>query len=414
MKFSKRFIFIGLSVVCFGSLTFLLLPKLSPPPQRQKNEPLQRRETHSHPHPHDTHDRDTQKTVAEDQNPEKKTPPQENDAVESPSKGIRNAFKPALELWETDPELATAKIHDIASELGDGDPKWTELYHLLGHSIVERPPGAPDGAFLTLEDAKRYYLLKNELMGLSEDDETFVKELQMRLRWNKEGKQVGQQTQPIRDLLDWMQENAPTEWDTVNTHFWKTLPARNAPPTALFEENWRTIDERVDIQYDTFFESLELLPENALTLQTLFEGSRDVARETLSSEQTVIGTKPALIDTPQMPTHTWDMVHEVPVQVDDISQKNLETSPKIPENLTSNTDPHIDFQMPDFDPEVLTKEKLETALETQLSPERFNRALSTLTQYGTEEGIRRLKNDDPELASHIEKQLQRQNSPQRK
>ena len=57
-----------------------------------------------------------------------------------------------------------------------------------------------------------------------------------------------------------MKENAPAEWELVNTHFWKTLPSRNTPKTPLFE-NWRTVDERVDIQYDTFFEVLELLPK---------------------------------------------------------------------------------------------------------------------------------------------------------
>ena len=45
---------------------------------------------------------------------------------------------------------------------------------------------------------------------------------------------------------------------------------------------------------------------------------------------------------------------------------------------------------------------LETALKTQFSSERFERAMSTLEQYGQEEGLRRLRENDPEVAKQIE------------
>ncbi len=52
------------------------------------------------------------------------------------------------------------------------------------------------------------------------------------------------------------------------------------------------------------------------------------------------------------------------------------------------------------------KEKnIETALREHFSPERFNRALQTLNQYGPEEGLRRLKESDPEVAKQIERLL---------
>ena len=413
MKNHRSFLFIGISVLILSALTLLLFRKSSPQ-QPGHPEALQKRETHSHPHPHDTQAPSTL--------PGEETPPDENPttqetaaAEKSPSMGLANAFQSALYLWETDPELASEKLHDIAAELGDGDPKWTEYYHLLGHSIVSRPPGAPkNGAYLTLEDAARYYVLKDELMGISEDDKKYIKDLQLSLRWNKEGEQVVHQTQPIRDLLDWMKENAPTEWETVSPHFWQTLQSRNAAPNPLREENWRGIDARVKIQYDAFFESLEQLPENARTLQTLFESSHEAAQTKISEDQKQLEALPLRTSESSTGTeHTWDMRHEATVAIDDISEKIVKTTQKSLETITAERDPLRGFQTGDFATEDLTK-TLEKAFETPLSADRKKRALSTLMQYGPEDGLRRLKRDDPDIAEYIEKHLPNQHlSPEK-
>lgn len=55
--------------------------------------------------------------------------------------------------------------------------------------------------------------------------------------------------------------------------------------------------------------------------------------------------------------------------------------------------------------DALNEEDIKTAFRDQFSPERFNRALQTLNQYGTEEGLRRLKESDPEVAKRIERLL---------
>ena len=49
-----------------------------------------------------------------------------------------------------------------------------------------------------------------------------------------------------------------------------------------------------------------------------------------------------------------------------------------------------------------TEEVLETALRERFSPERFERAMSTLERYGPEEGLRRLRDADPEIAKQVE------------
>ncbi len=59
-------------------------------------------------------------------------------------------------------------------------------------------------------------------------------------------------------------------------------------------------------------------------------------------------------------------------------------------------------------PELRIHKSLEKALRAQFSPDRFNRAMKTLNQYGPQEGLRKLKEADPELATYIEDRIQRQ------
>lgn len=66
-------------------------------------------------------------------------------------------------------------------------------------------------------------------------------------------------------------------------------------------------------------------------------------------------------------------------------------------------------------PDIPTDESLEGQLREQLNPERFspqrlNTAMQTLNQYGPEEGLRRLKNSDPEVAQVIERHIGQQQS----
>lgn len=56
-------------------------------------------------------------------------------------------------------------------------------------------------------------------------------------------------------------------------------------------------------------------------------------------------------------------------------------------------------------PELPSRQRLEATLRNQFSPERFSRAMKTLTQYGPQEGLRRLKSSDPEVAKQVERLL---------
>lgn len=57
--------------------------------------------------------------------------------------------------------------------------------------------------------------------------------------------------------------------------------------------------------------------------------------------------------------------------------------------------------------ELPTETSIETTLREQFSPQRFSTAVQTLNQYGPQEGLRRLKESDPEVATHFERLIQR-------
>ena len=359
---------------------------------------------HSHPHPHDT---SRSNTVTKAQPVVQENPPPENTAAtgetaaeaENPGsktdpsqltyQAVMDAFEPALALKDTDPVLADAKLHTIARELGSGDSEWTEYFHLEGHSVM-------NNNFLMVEDALRSYELQEKFFGLSDLEQEYLQEIRAMVQWNTERHEVLRRTEPIRLLLGWMEENAPAEWDVVNQRYEEALAPVN-PPHGSVIENWRTIPQRVEDHYDSLFQGLELLSDDSLTLQEFFSSSYEDAQEALLSEQAAIQAEPPAEPVPT-PRHTWDMAHETPVPTE--TEVSLDPETFQPPNLED-----ID-NLSGIEIELPTAESLETSLREQLSPERFTRAMSLLNHYGPEEGLQRLKETDPALASQIETHLQ--------
>ena len=62
-------------------------------------------------------------------------------------------------------------------------------------------------------------------------------------------------------------------------------------------------------------------------------------------------------------------------------------------------------------PAFPTDAGLENVLRERFSPERFSTAAQTLRRYGPEEGLRRLRASDPEVATHIQRFLRRDDTP---
>ena len=71
--------------------------------------------------------------------------------------------------------------------------------------------------------------------------------------------------------------------------------------------------------------------------------------------------------------------------------------------IQSDLEMAADLEKP-FTPELPTTESVEAKLSERLSPDHFDRAQQLIDQYGTEEGLRRLRESDPEAAAQFERQ----------
>lgn len=304
-------------------------------------------------------------------------------------KEILAAFAPAIELKDTSPEIAIEKMHAIARELGAGDPEMTEYYHLIGHSLIPQPPEGvklqPNRPVLPPIEAQRFLELKEKLFGLTEEDQERLENARMGNRWNQETPEVVRQTEPIRFLREWMKENAPDESVIVEEYYHEKMKKEGIPRDApLSEQNFRDTNTRVDFQYNTFFEALEFLPDDSVTLNAMLnESNYPTVQEKLRGEMATIQAEPPLPNPIPAP-HTIDMEHEA-----DSMHEHAGMSPR-PSEITES-------------------EVAETRKSFQ---ERANRAQQLLQQYGHEEGLRRLKAEDPDIAAQLEKSTpKRQSTP---
>ena len=94
------------------------------------------------------------------------------------------------------------------------------------------------------------------------------------------------------------------------------------------------------------------------------------------------------------------------------SERTLPTTEtEISELLTEPPKP-IEIAGEEVIPELPTEADFEASLREQFSPERYQKAMATLNRYGPEEGLRRLKSADPEIAKRIEPLLKRKEATQ--
>ena len=256
----------------------------------------------------------------------------------------------------------------------------TEYYHLLGHSLIPQAPEGvklqPNRAALPPIEAQRFFELKEKLFGLNEEEQKRLETARVGNRWNQETSEVVRQTEPIRFLRKWMKENAPDELAIVEEYYHEKMKREGIPRDApLSEQNFRDTNTRVDFQYNTFFEALELLPDDSVTLNAMLnESDYPTIEEKLRDEMATIQADPPPLNPIPAP-HTIDMEHE-------------------PDSM------HEHAGMPQLPNEMTEGEVSERAKRFQ---ERANRAQQLLQQYGREEGLRRLKAEDPDIAAQLEK-----------
>ena len=102
-------------------------------------------------------------------------------------------------------------------------------------------------------------------------------------------------------------------------------------------------------------------------------------------------------------TSASDSETEMPTTPDtsaSVPMTDTEIMAEIEKSLTSQPREGLPNERPDTSGKI--QNNLETSLKAQFSSERFERAMSTLDKYGPEEGLRRLRENDPEIAKQVE------------
>ena len=100
----------------------------------------------------------------------------------------------------------------------------------------------------------------------------------------------------------------------------------------------------------------------------------------------------------EMPA-TFDTSASVPMTDAEIEAENEKSLTPQPPDIPQN-------QRPETAGEI--QNNLEITLKAQFSSERFEQAMDTLDRYGPEEGLRRLRENDPEVAKRIEQHRKRE------
>lgn len=135
--------------------------------------------------------------------------------------------------------------------------------------------------------------------------------------------------------------------------------------------------------------------------------------QSTAAEPVIVETGPDILPTESVPSNARSL--------DDIPATSLEQSP-IPSTelpvleagdglIESSTDIDGEFRkliestLPEA-PKLTTLVEFEKSLRENFSPNRFNAAIQTLNRYGPEDGLRRLKTSDPEVAKHFERLIQ--------
>ena len=183
------------------------------------------------------------------------------------------------------------------------------------------------------------------------------------------------------------------------------------------DQNFAWLAGRFDADFDAGFDAgLDgvLRTESNPTLEWV----RDVQHNAVSIIANAEAAEDPGTDTDPSAS-SWDLssVMESPSESSDATTGESQSIfPPVPDGLArpAISKPETDTavapgltNVPKTPTELPTVEGLEASLKEQFSSERFERAMSTLERYGPEEGLRHLRENDPEVASQIEQHRNR-------
>ena len=170
---------------------------------------------------------------------------------------------------------------------------------------------------------------------------------------------------------------------------------------------FRSKNRSKDIEGNPAFIWMSDVQRNAASIVAAAEAAGGDAPETQTGapswDMSSVMESPSASDSEtEMPT-TPDTSASVPMtdtEIETAIEKSLTSQPP---NILTNQRPNTPGEIPS---------DLEASLKVQFSSERFERAMDTLEQYGSEEGVRRLRENDPEIAKRIEQHRNREEDSQ--
>lgn len=228
----------------------------------------------------------------------------------------------------------------------------------------------------------------------------------------------------IGDILDFFQsQGIPIDKTQVFQHFsgYETTISERDMRAKLSQRFLNTYLEMETETGAAAFEDIiaEFLSEeqNLAWMMTHFEGdfmefgkwTTDVLRNSAPPREETS----AVVNSNKVPQSTHN-VTDIDVSMSSLDSTKVDetSSAELQDETLTVNDEYMDVERSEAltseVADLLSEEGLETALREQFSPEHFNRALHILNQYGPEEGLRRLKDSDPELAKRIERVLSKQ------
>lgn len=169
---------------------------------------------------------------------------------------------------------------------------------------------------------------------------------------------------------------------------------------AQFDEDWDGIflEERAGMVSNPALVWITEVQKNATTIVANAETASVSAPETQASEPSW-DLSPVMESTSASHSET-----EVSATLDTSERPAMtetEIEASIEKSLTPQSREVLPNERPDRQGEI--QGDLETTLKSQFSSERFERAINTFDRYGSEEGLRRLRESDPEVAEHVER-----------
>ena len=187
-------------------------------------------------------------------------------------------------------EASLAMAQALAEKYGNGDPDLTKLLSLEAEWDVRM---SHEGRGRTSKEVIDVLELKAKTLGLSEYDAANLVNHRLALKYNDDAPEVERRSSPVREVVAWMEKNAPSEYEVYIERYMDVLDdiIRKGMQYPITFENYPTIEKRTNEVYTAFFEALSQLPDDSKVFTEYFGRARADAQKSIDSDRAAIEEK---------------------------------------------------------------------------------------------------------------------------